>query len=43
LEINTPTNLIKDLLARGFKKRKATLEATLEDVFLDLTGKKLRE
>lgn len=43
VEINTPDGLIKELLTRGFKKKKVVQEATLEDVFLDLTGKSLRE
>ncbi len=43
LKIDTPDNLIKDLLKKGFKKPKPRLEASLEDVFIDLTGKELRE
>lgn len=41
--IDTPRNLIDQLLARGFKKKKLIQQATLEDVFIDLTGKDLRE
>lgn len=43
IDIDSPTNLIKKLLGRGFKKKKVISEANLEDVFLDLTGKILRE
>jgi ABC-2 type transport system ATP-binding protein len=41
--IDTPKNLIKQLLARGFKKKQHVEQASLEDVFIDLTGKELRE
>ncbi len=41
--IDTPKNLIKQLLKRGFKKDQHVEQANLEDVFIDLTGKKLRE
>lgn len=41
--IDTPKNLIKQLLARGFKKDVHVEQANLEDVFIDLTGKALRE
>ncbi len=41
--IDTPKNLIKQLLARGFKKKQVVEQASLEDVFIDLTGKDLRE
>lgn len=43
IDIDSPDNLIKKLLSKGFKKRKVVQEANLEDVFLDLTGKSLRE
>jgi ABC-2 type transport system ATP-binding protein len=43
VDIDSPQNLIKKLLGRGFKKEKVIQEANLEDVFLDLTGKNLRE
>lgn len=43
IDIDSPKNLIKKLLGRGFKKAKVIQEANLEDVFLDLTGKNLRE
>lgn len=41
--IDTPQNLIKQLLGRGFKKAKHVEQADLEDVFIDLTGKGLRD
>lgn len=41
--IDTPKNLIKQLLKRGFKKEEHVEQANLEDVFIDLTGKALRE
>ena len=43
LTINSPDNLIKKLLKKGFKKEIKVKEANLEDVFIDLTGKKLRD
>lgn len=39
---DTPKNLIKALLDRGFKKKQHVEQANLEDVFIDLTGKELR-
>ncbi|HSX05264.1 MAG TPA: ABC transporter ATP-binding protein [Candidatus Saccharimonadales bacterium] len=42
IKLDTPKNLIKDLLARGFKKEQRVEQANLEDVFIDLTGKGLR-
>ncbi|MCA9347732.1 ABC transporter ATP-binding protein [Candidatus Saccharibacteria bacterium] len=42
IALDTPKNLIKQLLSRGFKKRQHVEQANLEDVFLDLTGKELR-
>jgi ABC-2 type transport system ATP-binding protein len=41
--LDTPKNLIKQLLDRGFKKQKHVEQADLEDVFIDLTGKALRD
>ncbi len=41
--IDTPKNLIKQLLKRGFKKDQHVEQANLEDVFIDLTGKDLRD
>ena len=43
ITIDTPKNLIKALLGRGFKKKQQVEQANLEDVFIDLTGKDLRE
>jgi ABC-2 type transport system ATP-binding protein len=42
VKLDTPQNLIKDLLSRGFKKEQRVEQANLEDVFIDLTGKALR-
>jgi ABC-2 type transport system ATP-binding protein len=39
----TPELLIKQLLGRGFKPKQKVEPATLEDVFIDLTGKELRD
>ena len=39
----TPKQLIKDLLKRGFTKKQHVEQANLEDVFIDLTGKALRD
>lgn len=41
--IDTPKNLIKALIKRGFTKPQHVEQANLEDVFIDLTGKDLRE
>ncbi|MBN2100780.1 ABC transporter ATP-binding protein [Candidatus Dojkabacteria bacterium] len=43
IALDTPESLIKKLLDKGFKPKRRRLEATLDDVFLDLTGKELRE
>lgn len=43
ITIDTPKNLIKALIKRGFKKPQHVEQANLEDVFIDLTGKDLRE
>jgi ABC-2 type transport system ATP-binding protein len=43
IAIDTPNNLIKSLLSRGFKKKRQVEQANLEDVFIDLTGKELRD
>ena len=40
--LDTPKKLIRDLLAKGFKKQQHVEQADLEDVFIDLTGKELR-
>lgn len=41
--IDTPKNLVKKLLAKGFKKAQHVEQANLEDVFIDMTGKELRD
>ena len=41
--LDTPKNLIDQLLSRGFKPHTEVPPATLEDVFLDLTGKEMRD
>lgn len=43
ISLNTPDNLIDNLVATGFQRKKKVKEANLEDVFLNLTGKELRE
>jgi len=43
ITIDTPSNLIDSLIKKGFKRKTEVKEATLEDVFLDLTGKELRD
>ncbi len=43
IAIDTPKNLIKSLLKKGFKKSQHVEQANLEDVFIDLTGKALRD
>lgn len=43
LTIDTPKNLIKSLIKRGFTKPQIVEQANLEDVFIDLTGKAIRE
>ncbi|MCA9325191.1 ATP-binding cassette domain-containing protein [Candidatus Saccharibacteria bacterium] len=41
IALDTPKNLIKSLLKRGFKKEQHVEQANLEDVFIDMTGKGL--
>ncbi len=43
VSLDTPQNLIKSLLKKGFKKKQIVEQANLEDVFIDLTGKDLRD
>lgn len=43
ISLNTPDKLIDELVASGFEKPKEVKQATLEDVFIHLTGKALRE
>ena len=42
IALDTPKNLIKQLLSKGFKKEQHVEQANLEDVFIDMTGKALR-
>lgn len=39
IKLDTPKNLIRDLLKTGFKKPQKVEQADLEDVFIDLTGR----
>ncbi len=43
IALDTPKNLIKNLLKKGFKKEQHVEQANLEDVFIDMTGKGLRD
>jgi ABC-2 type transport system ATP-binding protein len=43
IALDQPQNLISKLLAAGFTRQRAERLATLEDVFLNLTGHSLRE
>lgn len=43
IALDSPSNLVKALLKKGFKKKQKVEQADLEDVFIDLTGKDLRE
>jgi ABC-2 type transport system ATP-binding protein len=43
IAINTPNHLIDELVETGFEKVKEVKKANLEDVFIHLTGKALRE
>lgn len=43
IALDTPKNLIKALLKKGFTKKQHVEQANLEDVFIDLTGKALRD
>ena len=43
IDMDSPSNLIQKLLKKGFKKKQKVEQADLEDVFIDLTGKALRE
>ena len=38
IALNTPDNLIDELIATGFERKKEVKKANLEDVFLNLTG-----
>jgi ABC-2 type transport system ATP-binding protein len=41
--INTPDHFIDELVESGFERQKQVKKANLEDVFIHLTGKELRE
>jgi ABC-2 type transport system ATP-binding protein len=41
--LDTPKNLITALLKKGFKKKTEVQAADLEDVFIDLTGRDLKD
>jgi ABC-2 type transport system ATP-binding protein len=43
IELDSPDGLIDKLVAQGFDRKKEVKKATLEDVFIHLTGKDLRE
>jgi len=43
ISLNSPDKLIDELVATGFEKPKEVKQATLEDVFIHLTGKEWRE
>lgn len=43
IALDTPQALVQQLLGRGFKKKQHVEQANLEDVFIDLTGKGLRD
>jgi ABC-2 type transport system ATP-binding protein len=43
IALDTPKNLVNALLKKGFKKSATVQQANLEDVFIDMTGKALRE
>lgn len=43
IALDSPKKLVKALLRRGFKKEQQVEQANLEDVFIDLTGKALRD
>jgi ABC-2 type transport system ATP-binding protein len=43
IAMDSPKQLVKNLLAKGFTKKQEVQQADLEDVFIDMTGKGLRE
>ena len=43
ISLDSPDKMIDDLVATGFEKTKQVKAASLEDVFIQLTGKDLRE
>lgn len=43
IALDSPKNLVQALLKKGFKKQQHVEQANLEDVFIDLTGRALRD
>ena len=43
IALDKPKNLVQQLIKRGFKKSQHVEQANLEDVFIDITGKELRD
>ncbi len=43
IALDSPRSLVRELLGRGFKSKFEVVPATLEDVYLDLTGRTIRE
>ena len=43
IALDSPDKLIDNLVATGFERPKEVKQANLEDVFIHLTGKTLRE
>ncbi|TDQ07528.1 ABC transporter ATP-binding protein [Pedobacter metabolipauper] len=43
IALDTPDNLIDQLVSSGFERKKEVKKANLEDVFINLTGKEWRE
>ncbi len=43
IALNSPDHLVDELVASGFEKPKEVKQANLEDVFINLTGRELRE
>jgi ABC-2 type transport system ATP-binding protein len=43
LALDQPDVLVQRLLAKGFRRRQVEREASLDDVFIDLTGRALRD
>ncbi|RYG22785.1 MAG: ABC transporter ATP-binding protein, partial [Chitinophagaceae bacterium] len=43
IKLDTPENMIDELVATGFERPKQVTHANLEDVFIHLTGKEIRD
>jgi ABC-2 type transport system ATP-binding protein len=43
IKTGTPKQLIDELVASGFTRHEEVKKATLEDVFLNLTGRTIRD